>query len=238
MDFWRTWYRYLRNRKLLRLRKRHGGHDTPPPKPLLRGWLHLVMTPLALFMGIALIVLAPTITGRIGGAVWLVAAIVLFGTSATYHRGTWKPRSRAMLRQADHANIFVFIAASYTPLALGLLPSASRTTLLWLIWIVAAVGVAFELLWWTAPRWIDVILYLAMGWVALGWVNEFWTSAGPLVFGLISLGGVVYTIGAGFYALKRPNPWPRHFGHHEMFHACTIIAAICHYIAIMIATLR
>lgn len=210
----------------------------PPPKPLLRGWLHLVMTPLALFMGIALIVLAPTITGRIGGAVWLVAAIVLFGTSATYHRGTWKPRSEAMLRQADHANIFVFIAASYTPLALGLLPSASRTTLLWLIWIVAAVGVAFELLWWTAPRWIDVILYLAMGWVALGWVNEFWTSAGPLVFGLISLGGVVYTIGAGFYALKRPNPWPRHFGHHEMFHACTIIAAICHYIAIMIATLR
>ena len=144
---------------------------TPAPKPRLRGWLHAVMTPLALVMGIVLIALAPTVPGRIGGAVWLVAAVALFGTSATYHRGTWKPRSQAMLRRADHANIFIFIAASYTPLALMLLSPESATTLLWVIWIVAALGTASQLLWIGAPRWIHVILYLAMGWAAVGWVG-------------------------------------------------------------------
>lgn len=209
----------------------------PPPKPLLRGWLHTVMTPLALVMGIGLILVAPTNNGRIGGAVWLVAALFLFGTSALYHRGTWQPRPHAVLRRMDHANIFVFIAASYTPLALMLLSPSSRTTLLWVIWSVAAAGVALELLWWRAPRWVDVILYLAMGWAALAWIGEFWAAATPLVFGLISLGGLIYTVGAVFYALKRPNPWPRHFGFHEFFHACTVVAACCHYLAILLVTL-
>lgn len=210
---------------------------TPAPKPRLRGWLHAVMTPLALVMGIVLIALAPTVPGRIGGAVWLVAAVALFGTSATYHRGTWKPRSQAMLRRADHANIFIFIAASYTPLALMLLSPESATTLLWVIWIVAALGTASQLLWIGAPRWIHVILYLAMGWAAVGWVGEFYAAGGWLILGLISLGGLIYTLGAVVYALKRPNPWPAWFGFHEIFHLCTIVAAIVHYVAILIVTL-
>ncbi len=209
-----------------------------PPKPMMRGWLHTAMTPLALLMGLALIVAAPTLPGRIGGAVWLLAAIVLFGTSAVYHRGTWKPRSEAMLRRADHANIFVFIAASYTPLALMLLKPSSATVLLWVIWTVAAAGVALELAWWKAPRWLDVPLYLAMGWAALVWIGEFAAAATPLVFGLISLGGVIYTLGAVVYALKWPNPWPRTFGFHEIFHTATILAAVSHYVAILLVTLR
>ncbi|MFT3860628.1 PAQR family membrane homeostasis protein TrhA [Micropruina sp.] len=209
----------------------------PVAKPLMRGWLHLVMTPLALLAGLALVVLAPTVTGRIGGAVWLLAAVELFGVSATYHRGNWGERTGTMLRRLDHANIFVFIAASYTPLALMLLSPSSRTMLLIIIWATAAAGVFFNLVWINSPRWLHTLLYLVMGWAALGWVGEFWANASLPAFVLIALGGLVYSAGAVVYALKRPDPSPRYFGYHEIFHACTIVAAICHFIAIAMVTL-
>ena len=206
-------------------------------KPLLRGWLHLVMTPIALLAGITLIVLAPTLSGRVGGAIWLLAAVELFGVSATYHRGRWGERTQLMLRRLDHANIFVFIAASYTPLALMLLSPPSRTTLLIVVWSAALAGVFFNLVWITSPRWLHTLLYLLMGWAALGWLGEFWVNASLPAFVLIALGGLVYTGGAVVYALKRPDPSPRYFGYHEIFHACTIVAAICHFIAIAMVTL-
>jgi len=212
--------------------------DTVPvPKPLMRGWLHLAMTPIALVAGIVLIVLAPTVTGRIGGAVWLLAAVELFGVSAAYHRGHWGPRTEAMLRRLDHANIFVFIAASYTPLALMLLSPSSATMLLWIIWPTALLGVFFNLVWLESPRWLHTALYLLMGWAALGWVGEFWANASLSVFLLISLGGFIYSAGAVVYALRKPDPWPRVFGYHEIFHSCTIVAAICHFVAIAMITL-
>jgi hemolysin III len=209
----------------------------PLPKPLMRGWLHLAMTPIALIAGVVLIVLAPTVTGRIGGAVWLLAAVELFGVSAAYHRGNWGPRTGVMLRRLDHANIFVFIAASYTPLALMLLSPSSRTALLWIIWPTALLGVFFNLVWIQSPRWLHTALYLLMGWAALGWIGEFWVNASLPVFLLITLGGLIYSAGAIVYALKRPDPWPRYFGYHEIFHACTIVAAICHFVAIALITL-
>lgn len=212
--------------------------QVPLPKPLMRGWLHLVMTPLALIAGITLIVLAPTLTGRIGGAVWLLAAVELFGVSATYHRGNWGERTGRMLRRLDHANIFVFIAASYTPLALMLLSDSSRNSLLILIWSTAIAGVFFNLVWINSPRWLHTLLYLVMGWAALGWLGEFWVMASLPVLVLIAVGGLVYSGGAVVYALKRPDPSPRVFGYHEIFHACTIIAAVCHFIAIAMITLR
>ena len=212
--------------------------DTVPvPKPLMRGWLHLAMTPIALVAGIVLIVLAPTVTGRIGGAVWLLAAVELFGVSAAYHRGHWGPRTEAMLRRLDHANIFVFIAASYTPLALMLLSPSSATMLLWIIWPTALLGVFFNLVWLESPRWLHTALYLLMGWAALGWVGEFWANASLSVFLLITLGGLIYSAGAVVYALRKPDPWPRVFGYHEIFHSCTIVAAICHFVAIAMITL-
>ena len=212
--------------------------DTVPvPKPLMRGWLHLAMTPIALVAGIVLIVMAPTVTGRIGGAVWLLAAVELFGVSAAYHRGHWGPRTEAMLRRLDHANIFVFIAASYTPLALMLLSPSSATMLLWIIWPTALLGVFFNLVWLESPRWLHTALYLLMGWAALGWVGEFWANASLSVFLLITLGGFIYSAGAVVYALRKPDPSPRVFGYHEIFHSCTIVAAICHFVAIAMITL-
>jgi hemolysin III len=142
-----------------------------------------------------------------------------------------------MLRRLDHANIFVFIAASYTPLALMLLSPSSATMLLWIIWPTALLGVFFNLVWLESPRWLHTALYLLMGWAALGWVGEFWANASLSVFLLITLGGFIYSAGAVVYALRKPDPWPRVFGYHEIFHSCTIVAAICHFVAIAMITL-
>ena len=162
----------------------------------------------------------------------------LFGTSAVYHRGRWTTRGEDVLRRMDHANIFVFIAASYTPLALALLGPGSRAALLWVVWLTALAGVFFNLVWISSPRWLHTLLYLLMGWAALGWIGEFWANAPLPAFVLIAVGGFVYSGGAVVYALKRPDPSPRYFGYHEIFHACTIVAAICHFVAIALVTLR
>jgi hemolysin III len=136
----------------------------------------------------------------------------------------------------DHANIYLFIAATYTPLALQLLTGTSRVVLLTLIWSAALAGLLFRLFWLSAPRWLYTALYLLMGWAAVGWLGQFYRAGGALVLGLVIAGGLLYTVGAVVYALKRPNPSPRWFGFHEIFHACTIAAFISHYIAISIVT--
>ncbi len=204
-------------------------------KPKLRGWLHLAATPLVMVGGIWLMVLAPTMAGKIGSGVWLAGSVLLFGTSAAYHLGTWSPAMNAALRRWDHGNIFVFISATYTPLALALLTPAGATTLLWLIWSIAAVGVTLQVFWPTAPRWLNVASYLLLGWAGLGWLPTFWIVGGPTVVILIALGGLAYTIGAVIYGRKRPNPWPNWFGFHEIFHALTLVAAACHFAAIYVA---
>ena len=207
-------------------------------KPKLRGWLHAAVTPLATAAGIVLIVLAPTSLGRIGGAVFLAASALLFGTSALYHRFTWGSRGEAILRRLDHANIFVFIAATYTPLALLLLTGQSRVVLLTVIWTAALAGLLFRLLWLSAPRWLYTLLYIGMGWAAVGWLRSFYLAAGPLPFALICAGGLLYTAGAVVYGLQRPNPSPRWFGFHEIFHSFTIAAFCAHYAAISLVTYR
>lgn len=209
--------------------------QTAEIKPKLRGWLHLGATPLVTVGGILLIVLAPTMAGKIGSAVWLSGSMLLFGTSAAYHLGDWSPGAKATLRRLDHGNIFVFISATYTPLALTLLPAASATTMLVLVWSIAAAGVTLQVFWTTAPRWLNVASYLLLGWVGLGWLPAFWVTGGPAVVILILAGGLAYTIGAVMYARKSPNPWPEWFGFHEIFHALTVVAAICHFAAICVA---
>jgi hemolysin III len=206
-----------------------------PERPRLRGWLHLGTTPLVAVGGVLLVALAPNLPARVGAAVWLAGGLLLFGSSAAYHLGNWSPTTKAALRRLDHANIFVFIAATYTPLALALLPADEATKLLVLIWAAGLVAVGVRVFWNTAPRWLEVACYLAMGWAGLAWLPAFWANGGPLVVGLIGLGGVFYTVGAVIYGRKRPNPSPTWFGFHEVFHACTIAAAACHFAAITVA---
>lgn len=206
-----------------------------PDKPLLRGWLHLGYAPIALICGLALTAFGPTLPARIGCAVYTLAAVQLFGTSAAYHRGNWKPTTLAMFRRVDHSNIFVFIAGTYTPLALTLLDGGNRIALLVLIWSLAVLGVVFRTVWLGAPRWLYTLLYVAMGWAAVGWLNQLWASGGPAVVTLIIVGGIIYSLGAVAYGTKRPQLSPRWFGFHEVFHTCTILAAICHLVAISLA---
>jgi hemolysin III len=205
-------------------------------KPRLRGWLHAGMAPLALAGGIVLICLAATPAGVVGGAIFLAASVLLFGTSGVYHRGTWDTRSRMILRRMDHSNIYLFIAATYTPLALILLSGASRVILLVLIWSAAVGGLLFRLLWPSTPRWLYTVLYLVMGWTALGWLPAFYSAAGLAVLILLVAGGLCYTFGALVYARKWPNPSPAWFGFHEIFHVATIGGFVCHYVAIFMIT--
>ena len=206
-----------------------------PRKPLMRGWLHLGFAPALLIAGLVLTALAPTLPGRIGCAVWTLSGVQLFGTSAAYHRGNWNEPTRAVFRRLDHSNIFVFIAGTYTPLTLTLLDGGSRWVLLGLIWGIAAFGIVFRICWVGAPRWLYTLLYVAMGWAALGWLGEFWTAGGPAVVLLMLAGGLVYSLGALAYGTRRPRLNPRLFGFHEVFHACTIAAAVCHGVAIGLA---
>lgn len=212
--------------------------DGALPKPRLRGWLHQCFAPMVLVAGTCLVVGGSTLALRAACAVYMLAALLLFTNSAFYHRGTWSPRAHEVFRRVDHANIFVFIAGSYTPLAVAMLHGGSLRLLLGLVWSCALVGVLFRVLWINAPRWLYVALYVLLGWAAVGWMGTFWHVGGPAVVSLVVAGGVVYSAGALFYGLKRPNPWPETWGFHEFFHACTVLAAICHYVAIALLVLR
>ncbi len=217
----------------LRREVRELGHDV---KPKLRGWLHAGTTPLALAAGIVLIVLSPTVTTRVGSAIFAGTALLLFTVSAVYHRGSWSPRVWAFLRRFDHSNIFLLIAGSYTPFALILLDGASRVTLLTIVWSGAVLGVALKLGWASAPRWLNAPVYVALGWVAIFYAGDLASGSSPAVITLIAVGGGLYTLGGVVYGLKKPDPFPTWFGFHEVFHTFTIAAFVCHYVAASIAT--
>ena len=203
-------------------------------KPHLRGWLHVGMTPLALAAGVVLVVLATTTEGKISAAVFAGTAVLLFGTSAIYHRGTWSPRVGEVLRRLDHSNIFLIIAGSYTPFAL-LLPFDQARTLLVLVWGGALLGVVFRVFWTDAPRWLYVPLYVVLGWVAVFYFGPLVEHAGGAVMTWVVIGGVLYSLGALVYGIKRPNFSPRWFGFHEVFHALTVLAFTAHVVAASLA---
>lgn len=204
-------------------------------KPLLRGWLHLGAAPIALIAGMALMVFAPTLQGRVSSGVFTLTAVMLFGTSAVYHRGKWSPQAQAVLRRLDHSNIFLIIAGTYTPLTVMLLEGNTRTLVLSLVWGGAVLGILFRVLWLHAPRWMYTPLYVAMGWVAIGYIKQFYEAGGATVVWLIVAGGLCYTVGAVFYGFKWPGKSARYFGFHEIFHALTIAGFACHYVAAAIA---
>lgn len=204
-------------------------------KPKLRGWIHAGSFPLVVAAGIVLVALAPTTPARLASVVFAITAAMLFGTSATYHRGTWTPHVQRLLKRMDHSNIFLIIAGTYTPLAVLLLPHKQALTLLLIVWSGAIGGVLFRVFWVGAPRWLYTPIYVALGWVAIFYLGPMAKTGGVGLVVLIAVGGLFYTLGAVVYGIKRPNPSPRWFGFHEIFHSFTVIAFITHYIAVSIA---
>ncbi|WP_289019258.1 hemolysin III family protein [uncultured Ornithinimicrobium sp.] len=206
-------------------------------KPHLRGWLHLGMVPVSVVAAVVLVVLARTPAERAATAAFGITAVALFATSATYHRGRWSARTAAVLKRLDHANIFLIIAGTHTPFAVMLLPPGQARTLLLVVWSGAVAGVIFRVFWTDAPRWLYTMVYVAMGWVAVFYLVPFWRTGGPLIVGLIAAGGLLYTAGAVVYAARRPDPSPRWFGFHEVFHAFTVAAFSSHWTAALLAVL-
>ncbi|MFG3580998.1 PAQR family membrane homeostasis protein TrhA [Micromonospora chersina] len=207
-------------------------------KPRMRGWLHTYAFFAALVCGIVLCSIAAARPGwapLVSCVIYSLTVCGLFGTSALYHRRVWSERGYQIMRRMDHSMIFVFIAGTYTPFCALLLDPRHATIMLSLVWGGALAGVAVKLIWPHAPRWVSAPLYLALGWVAVAMLPEILHAGGVTALVLLSVGGAIYSVGAVFYALRRPNPWPTVFGHHEFFHACTLVAAICHHIAIYFA---
>ncbi|RIK17380.1 MAG: DNA-binding protein [Acidobacteria bacterium] len=206
-------------------------------KPHLRGWLHVGMVPVSLVASVVLVALSPGTVERVAAVAFGITAVLLFATSATYHRGHWSPGVARVLKRWDHANIFLIIAGTYTPFAVTLLPPGQARTLLWVVWAGAVAGVVFRVFWVGAPRWLYTVVYVALGWVAVFYLAPFWRYGGPAVVLLIAAGGVLYTLGAVVYGTKRPDPSPRWFGFHEVFHAFTVAAFAAHWTAALLAVL-
>jgi hemolysin III len=204
----------------------------------MRGWLHAYAAIVSLATGVVLIaVTAATRGGNAGWSTAIYAATVtmLFGTSALYHRLGWSPRAHGVMKRLDHSMIFVFIAGTYTPFAALTLPKASSVAVLIVVWTGALFGTILQTAWPEAPRALSVPLYIGLGWVAVFVIPQMLHNYGVATLVLIAVGGLIYTVGALAYGFKRPNPFPGTFAFHEVFHLCTLLAAICHYIAVWLA---
>ena len=200
-------------------------------KPKLRGIVHLVMSPLSLVAGLTLITLANELRGRITLGIFTLTAVTLFTCSALYHRVAWNDKNKAIWRRIDHSNISILIAGTYTPFAVYLLQPSQTKTLLIVAWGGAILISLLRIFWLSAPRWLYVAGYISLGWAAVFYMPQFLNSGGIAIFILILIGGVLYSAGGVIYALKKPNFSINWFGFHELFHAMTAAAFICHFIA-------
>ena len=203
-------------------------------KPHLRGWLHAATAPLSFISFLVLLVIADDVLVRAGVAIYMVSALALFTCSALYHTRSWSVEATIVWKRIDHANIFVLIAGSYTPFSLLLLDTREALIMLGLVWGGATAGVLFRIFWVGAPRWAYVPLYVLLGWAAVLYWGDFSANAPTSVLVLMIVGGGLYTVGALVYGFKWPDPYPRWFGFHEVFHTLTIAAFIVHYIGVSI----
>jgi len=203
-----------------------------PPK--LRGWFHLGATPAVIIASLVLFILSKN-SFKFAVALYSITAILLFSVSAIYHRVPWSPEKKKIWRRFDHANINLLIAGSYTPFAVTLLHGRDRTILLSVIWVGALIGVAVRVFWVGAPRWLYVANYLLLGWFAVAYLPQMYRAGGLWILLPIILGGLLYSVGAIFYALKRPGRNAKYFGFHELFHIFVLAAWVSQYVAISIA---
>lgn len=209
----------------------------PDQKPTWRGWIHAGTFPVAIVLGVVLIVVADGAAAKVSSAIFMASSLLLFGISAVYHRGNWSPKVKATFRRLDHSNIFLLIAGTYTPIAVNALQPPQSVILLSVIWGGALVGILSRIFWLGAPRWSYVVLYIALGWAAVIYLGDI-IAISPVTVVLVIAGGLAYTLGALFYAFKRPNPVPGVFGFHELFHTCTLIAFLCHWTGILLLVIN
>jgi hemolysin III len=201
-------------------------------KPRWRGALHAIAFPIVLVAGLVLVALGPTQQARLAAAIYTLTSVLMFGVSALYHRGRSSPRLTEALRRFDHANIYLIIAGTYTPLVLLALEGVVRDVVLSVVWVGTALGVIFRTIWISAPRWLYVSLYIALGWVAVFVMPELAAGAGVVACVLLAAGGVLYSAGAVVYGLRRPDPSPLWFGFHEVFHSFTLAAYVAQFVGV------
>ena len=206
-------------------------------KPRLRGWIHAGTFPVAIALGVLLIAFSRGAAAITGAVIFMATSLALFGVSALYHRIGWSPSVKAIFRRIDQANIFLLIAGTYTPLSLMLLPREQATIMLALVWPGALDGVFFRVVWISAPRWLYVVLYVVLGWSAILFVTDLF-RASCITMTLVLIGGLLYSVGAAVYGFKRPNPSPRWFGFHEVFHSLTVAAFLFQWTGVFLAALR
>ncbi|OBG65440.1 MULTISPECIES: hemolysin III family protein [unclassified Mycobacterium] len=208
-------------------------------KPRMRGWIHFYSAWLAVITGATLVSVSWAVSSPRAGhstLVYAAATVAMFAVSATYHRVHWKSEAaRNLMKRLDHSMIFVFIAGSYTPFARLAMPQNTGMLVECIVWGGAAAGILLKVCWPTSPRWLGVPLYILLGWVAVWFCPTILHEAGVAAMVLLATGGVFYSVGGIFYALRWPDPWPSTFGYHEIFHAFTAVAAILHYIAMWFA---
>jgi hemolysin III len=206
-------------------------------RPTLRGALHAGAFVVSVAIGVPFVAFSPA--GRhLGAVVFAVTVSLMLGTSTLYHLVTWSPGARRWMRRADHAAIFLLIAGTYTPIALIGLSGAWRTTVLTVVWVGAVLAALVKFCWIGAPKWLTAAIGIALGWIAVVALPELAHNEGITPLVLLLAGGIAYTVGAIVYAVRRPNPLPRVFGYHELFHALTIVALSCQYVAIAVFIVR
>lgn len=209
----------------------------PPPKPLLRGWSHVVAFAVAAILGGVLVSRAHGPGARPAVVIYVVGLCTMLGVSALYHRLRWGPAALGVMRKLDHSTIFLAIAGTYTPVAWLVLSGWQRVAVLAMVWGGTVVGIAIQWLPVNAPRWAFTAVYAVVGWSAMVAIPMLYDGLGPTGFLLLIGGGIAYTAGAVVYALKRPDPWPQVFGYHEVFHAFTVAGAALHMATIAFVVL-
>jgi len=211
-------------------------YEQGPLKPAWRGWIHLATLPIAIAAGIVLIILADGVAATVSSAVFVTSAVLMFGISGTYHRFDWSPKTKVILKRLDHSNIFLLIAGTYTPIAVLALPPEKAWRLLTIIAIGTVLGIGFRVFWISAPRWFYVPIYLALGWAAVMYIGDLFAVSVAMMV-LVIVGGLAYSLGAVVYGAQWPNPSPTVFGFHEIFHALTVVAFLCHWSAILLVAI-
>ena len=202
------------------------------PRPRFRGSSHKWAFFASLIAGAVLVILAPSDKATAAAVIYAVSVSGLFGASALYHTVTWRPTARRWMRRLDHSMIFVLIAGTYTPFALLLLHGTLANVVLAIVWGGALAGVVMKLAWVDAPKWLMAGVYVSLGWVGAATIPQLLSRGGVGVVTLLAVGGALYTAGAVIYALRRPDPSPKVFGYHEIFHVLVIAAAAAHYAAV------
>jgi hemolysin III len=208
-----------------------------PERPRLRGTLHAVAFVVSVVVGILFVSAAPH-AHVVPAAVFAASATLMLGTSALYHRVAWGRRARLWMRRADHAGIYLLIAGTYTPVGVISLDGMWRNTVLAIVWGGAALATISKFCWVRAPKWLSAVIGVALGWVGVAAMPALAHREGMTPVILLAAGGLAYTAGAVVYALRRPDPSPGVFGYHELFHALTIVALACQYVAVAFFVVR